>query len=104
MFQNSNLGDVAIEAGWQRLFSLFSSPFGSFFISCRQNYANASWEVYTSSQSTKNILFGEYSNTNADGPRVSWAQTLSSAVKITSLLPKYKDWVDAAFVGVSYPV
>ncbi|CAG8952548.1 hypothetical protein HYFRA_00009653 [Hymenoscyphus fraxineus] len=77
VFQNSNLGDVATEAGWQ---------------------------LYTSAQSTKNILFGEYSNTNADGPRVSWAKSMGSAEKITNVLPKYKEWVDAGFIGVSYPV
>ncbi|CAG8972381.1 hypothetical protein HYALB_00007134 [Hymenoscyphus albidus] len=77
VFQNSNLGDVATEAGWQ---------------------------LYTSAQSTKNILFGEYSNTNADGPRVSWAKSMGNAEKITNVLPKYNEWVDAGFIGVSYPV
>ncbi|TVY18426.1 Pectinesterase [Lachnellula arida] len=61
------------------------------------------WEVWDSSQSTSNILFAEYDNTNADGTRVSWATTLDSAEGISTILPTYSDWVDSAYLGVSAP-
>lgn len=57
--------------------------------------------AYTIGQSTRNLLLGEYSNTNADGPRVSWAQNLRSAVGISTILPGYNKWVDSSFVGVA---
>ncbi|KAF4635495.1 hypothetical protein G7Y89_g2608 [Cudoniella acicularis] len=76
VFQNSNLGDMITPVGWQ---------------------------AYTISQSTRNVLLGEYSNTNAGGIRVLWAKTLSSPTDISSILPKYKGWVDSAFIGASFP-
>ncbi|KAG9228929.1 pectin lyase fold/virulence factor [Amylocarpus encephaloides] len=65
--------------------------------------AGAGWRLYTSSQATKNILFGEYANSNDDGARVSWAKSLSSATSISSILPDYKNWVDSSFIGASSP-
>jgi len=76
VFQNSNLENIITGAGW---------------------------EVWTSSQSTTNIYFAEYANTNASGTRVSWAKILTSAAVITDILPTYSSWVDSAYLGLSAP-
>lgn len=57
--------------------------------------------AWSSSQSTANILLGEYANTNAAGTRVSWATVLTSAETIASILPAYLSWVDSSYLGVS---
>lgn len=64
---------------------------------------SAGWEAWSSSQSTTNILFAEYANTNATGMRVSWAKTLTSAYGIATILPTYSSWVDSSYLGVSAP-
>ncbi|TVY78360.1 Pectinesterase [Lachnellula suecica] len=76
VFQNSNLENMVTSVGW---------------------------EAWTSSQSTSNILFAEYANSNAAGTRVSWAKTLSTAESISSILPTYSSWVDSTYLGVSAP-
>ncbi|KUJ24351.1 pectin lyase-like protein [Mollisia scopiformis] len=76
VFQNSNEENIVISAGW---------------------------EAWSSSQSTANILFAEYDNTNAAGTRVSWAKALTSAYAISTILPTYSSWVDSSYLGVSAP-
>ncbi|TVY42455.1 hypothetical protein LSUB1_G001734 [Lachnellula subtilissima] len=61
------------------------------------------WEAWDSSQSTSNILFGEFGNTNAAGTRVSWAKALTSEEGISTILPTYSSWVDSTYLGVSAP-
>lgn len=64
------------------------------------------WTVWSSSQSTDNIYYGEYANTGdgASGTRVSWAKVLSSAVSRETVLGSgyaASLWYDASYPGSS---
>lgn len=59
--------------------------------------------AWTSTQSTTNILFGEYDDTDNSGTRVSWAKKLTSPVAITTILSSYASWVDSAYLGLGPP-
>ncbi|KAH8593616.1 pectin lyase fold/virulence factor [Bisporella sp. PMI_857] len=73
VFQNSDLGNQIVSAGWQ---------------------------AWNSAQDTSNVLFAEYNNANAAGTRVSFAKKLTSAVGISTILSNYASWVDSAYVGL----
>ncbi|KAJ5649930.1 uncharacterized protein N7484_003653 [Penicillium longicatenatum] len=64
---------------------------------------SAGWvEWSTSEPNTEHILFGEYDNSGdgAEGTRASFAEKLSSAVDITTILGSdYADWVDTSYLA-----
>ncbi|KAJ5901616.1 Pectinesterase [Penicillium taxi] len=56
----------------------------------------------TDEPNTEHVTFGEYDNsgTGASGTRASFAEELSSAVKITTVLGStYTDWVDTTYIS-----
>ncbi|ROV95268.1 hypothetical protein VPNG_08975 [Cytospora leucostoma] len=63
---------------------------------------SAGWEEWSSSEpNTEDVLFGEYDNTGsgASGTRASFAETLSSALTISTILGSdYADWVDSDYI------
>ncbi|KAJ5100460.1 hypothetical protein N7456_006512 [Penicillium angulare] len=76
VFQNTVLSDVINSAGW------------------------VEWS--SSEPNTEDVLFGEYDNSGdgAEGTRASFAETLSAAVTIESILGSdYEDWVDTSYIS-----
>lgn len=76
VFQKTTLGDAINSAGW------------------------IEWS--TSEPNTEDVLFGEYDNSGdgSEGTRASFAEKLSSAIKITTILGSdYKDWVDTSYLA-----
>lgn len=64
---------------------------------------SAGWIEWSSSEpNTADVLFGEYDNSGsgASGTRASFAETLSSAVSISSILgSSYTSWVDTSYLS-----
>ncbi|KAJ5759964.1 Pectinesterase [Penicillium odoratum] len=64
---------------------------------------SAGWEKWSSSESnTEDVLFGEYDNSGdgAEGTRASFAETLSAAISISTILGSdYADWVDTSYLA-----
>ncbi|KAJ5469481.1 Pectinesterase [Penicillium diatomitis] len=63
----------------------------------------AGWDTWSSSSpNTAGVLFGEYENTGAgaSGTRASFAEKLSAAVSISSILGSgYTSWVDTSYLS-----
>lgn len=60
------------------------------------------WTVWDSTTITSDVYYAEYNNSGdgAEGPRVSWAKTLSSAVSISTVLGSTyasQAWYDSSF-------
>jgi pectinesterase len=94
VFQNSNLENIITGVGWE------GKSICTLVLKANTDVFDTAW---SSSQSTANIYFAEYANSNAAGTRVSWAKALSSAAVITTILPTYSSWVDSAYLGLSAP-
>ncbi|KAJ5524780.1 hypothetical protein N7494_011430 [Penicillium frequentans] len=64
---------------------------------------SAGWvEWSTSEPNTEYVLFGEYDNSGdgSEGTRASFAEELSSAIEITTILGSdYADWVDTSYLA-----
>ncbi|KAJ5948790.1 hypothetical protein N7454_002097 [Penicillium verhagenii] len=64
---------------------------------------SAGWEKWSTSEpNTADVLFGEYDNSGdgSEGTRASFAEKLSAAVTITSILgSSYEDWVDTSYLA-----
>ncbi|KAJ5126651.1 hypothetical protein N7448_007430 [Penicillium atrosanguineum] len=64
---------------------------------------SAGWiEWSTSEPNTEDVLFGEYDNSGdgSEGTRASFAEKLTSAIKITTILGSdYEDWVDTSYLA-----
>jgi pectinesterase len=64
---------------------------------------SAGWIEWSSSEpNTGDVLFGEYDNSGAgaSGKRAGFAEKLSSAVSISSILgSSYTSWVDTSYLS-----
>ncbi|GLI77087.1 pectinesterase 1 [Penicillium ochrochloron] len=72
-------------------------------VSLSQVINSAGWIEWSSSEpNTGDVLFGEYDNSGsgASGTRASFAEKLSSAVSISSILgSSYTSWVDTSYLS-----
>ncbi|KAL3423103.1 pectinesterase [Phlyctema vagabunda] len=75
VFQNSDLGSIIAPVGWQ---------------------------AWNDAQDTSAVFYGEYNNTNAndDGSRLDWIKKLDAPIELSTILPGYESWVDAAYLGL----
>lgn len=111
MFQNSNLGNMIADAGWNSEFQYFSAlssiskQIFQDFYSIQVTIVLTPTTAYNDSQNTRHVLFGEYQNTNGGilAGRVGFAKTLTSPTDISTVLPGYKTWVDSTYIGLNAP-
>ncbi|KAG4420897.1 hypothetical protein IFR04_005981 [Cadophora malorum] len=109
VFDKAKITTGATAASTAKGTNFLGRPYGNFSQTVIQNsdlggvIAPEGWEVFREGQDTSNVLAAEFKNTNGDGTRVGFASMLDAPVKIESILPGYKKWVDMNFVGVSAP-